>query len=150
MDKTPLLILNFHPEPLSSELVAEIETEIGRPVEQRMINFSINTAKLTYPQTLSILDKINIKNLPTNVVLHLPGLPTGAVYLVIDFFARTGQFPTVLELVRDWKDRKSWRVGQFRDLNVEVNATRNNPKRVIWTANDANETDGEPEEKSSS
>jgi len=129
MTKTPLLILNFHPEPLTVEIIRQIEEEIGRPVKQKMVNFSINQAKYTYPQVLSVMDELDLVHLPTNVAFHLPGLPTGAVFLVIDFYARTGQFPSVLELQRDRRGNR-WIFGTLRDLNVEVNATRANPKRV--------------------
>jgi len=130
-ERTPLLILNFHPEPLPEYLVEEIEEHLGRPVQQKLVDFSINTGKYTHPQVLSILDKLRIETLPTNVVFHVPGLPTGAIYLVIDFYARTNQFPTILELVRDEQDRKRWTFGTLRDLNVEVLHTSANPRRSI-------------------
>lgn len=133
--KKPLLILNFHPEPLPDYLIQEIKEQIGREVQQKLVNFSINTGKYTHPQVLTILDKLDLATLPTNVIFHVPGLPTGAIYLVVDFYARTGLFPTILELVRDDKDRKKWSFGTLRDLNVEVLHTSSNGSRCIVSKN---------------
>jgi len=134
MKRGKITILNFHPEPLSKKLTRQIEEELGRIVVEINVNFSINTMKYTYAQVLTILDKLNIKELPTDVVFHLPGLPTGALYLVIDYYARTGMFPIILELVRDSKKRKDWVFGQLRDLNLEITTTSQNPKRSFHNA----------------
>lgn len=131
--RSSVVILNFHPERLPRTVVDQIEEETGRRVDERMVRFSINTVKYTYPQTLTCVDGMGVADLPSNVVFHLPGLPTGAVYLVAEFYARTGMFPCVLELKRSESDRKTWEFGCIRDLNVEVDQTRKNPQRRAGT-----------------
>jgi len=130
MKRDPLIILNFG-KALHSGIKQEIAEELGREVDERRYRLAINAMKYTYPQVLRVIDRINFKDLPTDVVLHLPGIPIGAAYIVNEFYARTGIHPIILELVRDIEEEEVRRFGTLRNLELEIRATRDKRRKFL-------------------
>ncbi len=126
----PLVILNFG-EALTDDLKTEIEENMGRKVEERRIKLSINAVRYTYPQVLKAMNEIDLKLLPPDVVLNLPKLPIAAVFLVNEFFARTGTLPLILELVRDPMELGTRSFGTLRNLQLGIGETRRRHKEYL-------------------
>jgi len=131
MNDSPLVILNFG-EVLTEDLRKQMVEELGRQVDERRVRLSINAVRLTYPQVQRLMDTIDLAALPTDVVLNVPKLPIGAVYVVNEFYARTGVHPIILELTRDPVDNGERRFGTLRNLELEIKETRRRrAERVI-------------------
>lgn len=134
IDDNSLMLLNFGDE-LSLGLKSQIEASVQRRVNERLVRASINSAQFAYPQVLYAMDAVNFTSLPVNVVISVPRSPLGAVYLVNEFFARTGVHPTILELVRDQMELKAQCLGALRDLELAIKDTRQARRRfLVWEA----------------
>ena len=123
MKREPLFILNFN-DRLDEVLKEEIAATLGREVIEKRIRIAINSQKLAYPQVLVAMDAVDLKNLPDEVVVNLPRLPIAAVYIVNEFYARTGTYPLIIELIRDFTNPSVRRFCMLRNLELEVEATR--------------------------
>jgi len=123
MKQEPLVILNFN-DRLDEDLRVEITEALGREVDERRIKVPINSQIFAYSQVLTAMDKIDLRNVPEDVVLNLPKLPIAAVYIVNEFYARTGRFPIILELLRKLRKSLTRSFGTLRDLELEVESTR--------------------------
>jgi len=130
MKRDPLVVLNFGGA-LADELKRQIEEELDRTVDERRIKLAINALRLTYPQVLTLMDSIELAALPTDTIISIPKLPIGAVYLVNEFFARTGVHPIILELTRASMDSPTRRFATLRNLELEVTETRRRRRNKV-------------------
>ena len=130
MKREPLVILNFN-DRLDEDLKTEITEALGREVEERRIKIAINSQKFAYTQVLAAMDAVDLLDLPEDVVLNLPRLPIAAVYIVNEFYARTGRFPIILELLRRLRKNPARSFGTLRDLELEVDETRRRRQKLL-------------------
>jgi len=140
MKRSPLVVLNFG-EMLTDELKHQIEDELNRTVDERRIKLAVNALRLTYPQVLTLVDSIELSALPTDTIINVPKLSIGAVYLVNEFFARTGVHPIILELTRASMDSTTRRFGTLRNLELEVMETRRRRSTKVVRGESAKNTE---------
>ncbi len=134
--KKPLTIINFGPL-LSDAFKRQIEEELGRPVLERRIRLQLDHKKLTYPQVMRAVDRIDFTGLPNDALLNLPTDSAATACLISEFFARTGQHPNIIERVK-WRGDPVWRFGTKRNLEFEIQQTRKrrSTKVVNWAKKD--------------
>lgn len=131
-EKKKVNLINFGAE-LHESVIQDVETEWEVEVKQIRVKKSLDLKKKSsYIQVHDLIE--NNKELFLErefFIINLPGLPIFAAFLIAEIHALTGNFPIIVECLKDYSNEgifSHYKYKRLYDLNRERTQSRENFK----------------------